>query len=92
MPSPTNPTPPPAQPDSPKAAAVKAKVAHLPKGGNIEAKPLKFLGMQFDEEETKKFWNIIIQMVNSQIQKDKAKGVKAIKNFGKSPGDPDYDD
>jgi hypothetical protein len=53
---------------------------------------MKFLGMQFDADQSSKLWNVITQMVNAQIQKDQADSIKAIKNFGKVPGDPDYED
>ena len=54
-------------------------------------KTLTFLGMQFDEKQTKEFWNCILKTVGDQIQKEKAKSIKQIKNFGKDPSDPDYE-
>jgi hypothetical protein len=53
-------------------------------------KTLTFLGMQFDEKQTKQLWDSILKTVSAQIQKDKEKSVKQIKNFGKEPSDPDY--
>lgn len=59
------------------------------KGGQIQAKPLDWLGMHFTGEEAQKLWNIIIQTVSSQINKDKEKAIKAIK---KLRADNDNDD
>ena len=63
----------------------------MPMTGSYQYQPMTFLGMQFDAEQTKKLWECILQTVSSQIAKDKAKSIKAIRNFGKSPGDPDYE-
>ncbi|MES2273426.1 MAG: hypothetical protein V4487_04485 [Chlamydiota bacterium] len=51
------------------------------KGGQIEAKPMTFLGMQFTGAEAQKLWNVIIQTVNSQISKDKDRAIKAIRKL-----------
>ncbi len=90
MPNPVNPN------DSSQGSGpVQPKVPGPPgrhARGSIQGKPMKFLGMQFDADQSSKLWNVITQMVNAQIQKDQADSIKAIKNFGKVPGDPDYED
>lgn len=92
MPNPVNPN----NPHSPPPKTPSTPPKDTPFGahgkGDIEGKPMNFLGMQFSAEEAKKFWDNLIRAINDQIQKDKDKSVKAIKNFGKSPGDPDYQD
>lgn len=50
-------------------------------GGGWNPKPMKWLGMQFDEEQTRKLWNIIIQNICNQINTDKQKAVDAIKKM-----------
>ncbi len=44
-------------------------------------KPLKWLGMTFDSDQTKKLWSIISQNISSAIDHDKAQAIKAIKKM-----------
>lgn len=62
------------------------------KGGQIEAKPMTFLGMYFDADQAKKLWNTIIQAINNQIQKDNDKALKALKRLKKTEQGEDPDD
>lgn len=48
-----------------------------------QAEPMTFLGMYFNSDDATKLWQQIIQSVGKQIDKEKAKALKAIKNFGK---------
>lgn len=59
--------------------------------GSHEYQPMTFLGMQFDAKQTKELWEVLLQSVSKEIEKSKKKSIKAIRNFGKSPGDPDYE-
>jgi hypothetical protein len=52
-------------------------------GQGFKAKPLHWLGMEFSSEEAAKLWQNVIQLVNQEIEKDKQKAVKAIRDFGK---------
>lgn len=62
------------------------------KGGQIQAKPMTFLGMYFDADEAKKLWTIISNTINNQISHDQARALKAIKKLKKAEqGDDDYD-
>jgi hypothetical protein len=54
-------------------------------------KPLTWLGMSFDAQQTKQLWSTISQSIGQAIQKDKERAVEAIKKLGKST-DPDNDD
>ena len=54
-------------------------------------KPLTWLGMTFDSQQTKQLWSTISQSIGQAIQKDKERAVEAIKKLGKST-DPDNDD
>ena len=60
--------------------------------GGFQFKPMTFLGMSFDSEQTKKLWDCILKSVSDQIRKGEEKAKKAIRNFGKVPGDPGYED
>ncbi len=75
-----------AQPDSPSPLADHSMT------GGFQYQPMTFLGMSFDAEQTKKLWDCILKGVSSQISKDNEKARKTIRNFGKVPGDPDYED
>lgn len=59
--------------------------------GKYQFQPMTFLGMEFDPEQTKKLWDVILQSVSAQIEKDKKQAIKTIRNLGKEPGDPDYE-
>lgn len=83
---PNSSVPPPGTPEASKAPNVP-----MPMTGSYQYQPMTFLGMQFDAQQTKQLWESILQGVNAQIAKDKKKAIKAIRNFGKSPGDPDYE-
>ncbi|HSX14254.1 MAG TPA: hypothetical protein VLE96_07555 [Chlamydiales bacterium] len=55
-----------------------------PKYGEMTAKPLTFLGMKFTGPEAEKLWNTILQQVNSQIQHEQARALKAMRKLRKS--------
>jgi hypothetical protein len=73
-------TPPPTGPVPSQGAKSADDQIDVP-GKGFEAKPLTFLGMHFDSKEATKLWQVIIQMVNREIEKDKEKAVKAIRDF-----------
>ena len=53
---------------------------------------MTFLGMYFDADQAKKLWNVIIQSINNQIQKDNDRALKAIKKLKKTEQGEDADD
>lgn len=50
-------------------------------GAGWDPKPLHWLGMSFDADQTKKLWNIISQNIANQINHDKQKAIEAIKKM-----------
>ncbi len=50
----------------------------------VIAKPMTFLGMHFNAKEAGQLWNSIIQQVNSQIQHEQKRALKAIRKLKKS--------
>ncbi len=54
-------------------------------------KPLNWMGMSFNSEQTKQLWSVISQTIAQAIQKDRDRAVAAIKKLGKST-DPDNQD
>jgi hypothetical protein len=79
-------SPPPINPNAPQGPQQPEDNAQVP-GKGFKAKPLEFLGMYFNSEEATKLWQSVIQLVNREIEKDKAKSIKAIKNFSKDQDD-----
>lgn len=73
-------TPPPTGPSNPQGAQHVDDKIQVP-GKGFEAKPMTFLGMHFDSKEATKLWQVIIQSVNREIEKDKEKAIKAIRDF-----------
>lgn len=73
-------TPPTGGPNAPQGP-------HLPEEKNpvsqkgFKAKPMTFLGMYFDSENATKLWQSIIQTVNREIEKDKAKALEALRKL-----------
>ena len=57
--------------------------------GKMAAKPMKFLGMQFTGPEASKLWAAIMQQINTQIQQDQKRALKAIRKLKKSTTDQD---
>lgn len=63
--------------------------AGKPKGpppayGSMTAKPMTFLGMHFTGPEAEKLWTVMIRQISSQIQKEQAKAIKALRKLRKS--------
>lgn len=58
-------------------------------GKGFHAKPMTFLGMYFNSEQATKLWQVIIQSVNREINREKEKMVKSIRNFGSNKTDDD---
>jgi hypothetical protein len=54
-----------------------------------EAKPMRWLGMEFNATQAKQLWNIISQNVSNEIKKLQDKAVKAIKKLNPENGDSD---
>lgn len=55
-----------------------------PQYGESTTKPMTFLGMHFTGPEAEKLWNAIIQQINSSIQHEQARALKAIRKLRKS--------
>jgi hypothetical protein len=47
-------------------------------------KPLRWMGMTFDSEQTKQLWNTISQTIGQAIERDKARVVAALKKLRES--------
>ena len=52
----------------------------------ISAKPMTFLGMHFTGPEAEKLWDVLIQQINSQIQHEQARALKALRKLRKDSG------
>lgn len=77
--------PPHTPPQGPKPEhAHKEQKGPPPQYGAISAKPMTFLGMHFTGPEAEKLWNAIIQQINSQIQREQARALKALRKLKKS--------
>ena len=76
--SPTNP-PPIGGPTSPQGEP-KVNDIKVP-GKGFTAQPMTFLGMYFNSKEATQLWQTVIQTINSEIDKDKAKAIKAIRKM-----------
>jgi hypothetical protein len=59
------------------------------KGSGWNPPPMTWLGMKFDEEQTKKLWNIITQNICNQINADKQKAIAAIRKMNPEHADDD---
>jgi len=77
-------SPPPINPNAPQGPQPTDNKA--PPAG-FTTKPLQFLGMSFSAEEAAQLWQSMIQLVNREIEKDKAKAIKTIRNFSKDEED-----
>jgi hypothetical protein len=75
----TPPTPPPTGPGSPQGP--HAEAPRPAKKGGFHYKPMTFLGMHFNSDQATKLWQAVIQMLNSAIQKDKERAVKALRKL-----------
>ena len=63
------------------------------KKGQVFARPMTFLGMQFTGDQAQKLWNILIQTLNSAIQRAQERAMKALAKLKKSEtGDESSDD
>lgn len=47
-------------------------------------KPLHWMGMTFDAEQTKQLWNTISQSIGQAIERDKKRALEALKKLRKS--------
>ncbi len=98
---PTPPVPPgsgpggPSDPSGPAgpsgAAGADPTKGKLP-GKGFHAKPMVWMKMHFNSDQATKLWQIIIQTVNTQIGKDKAKALKALQKMKKSAAGEDDSD
>lgn len=74
-----NPNPPPSpEPIKPHKTNTRGEPT-FGKGGQIDAKPLTWLGMTFTGKEAQQLWSSIIQTIGNQITKDKEKAIKQLK-------------
>jgi hypothetical protein len=81
-------TPPPTGPASPQGTPQPHEKSE---GKGYKAKPMHFLGMNFDSKEAGQLWKVICQQVSAAIQKENDRAMKALKKLGKS-SDPDQAD
>jgi len=51
---------------------------HYGTGGQVDAKPIKWLGMEFTGKEAQQLWDTIINAMTQQISQDQKKAVEAI--------------
>ncbi len=70
--------------DNPSPATGAKKPATPPLYGSASAKPMTFLGMRFTGPEAEKLWGVIIQQINTSIQHEQARMMKALKKLKKS--------
>lgn len=63
-------------------SAVESAALANPSFQEYTAKPMTFLGMYFDADEAKEFWDITIKALGRQIDKDNKKLIEEIKKFG----------
>lgn len=82
--SPTSPGP--INPNAPQGSQKVGDENRVPPAG-FKTKPMRWLGMNFTAEQSAQLWQAIMQSVNSEIQKDKEKSIKAIRNIGKDSED-----
>ena len=78
--------PPPVNPNAPHSPQRPDDHGQVP-GRGFKAKPMHFLGMDFNSEEAGKLWQTVIQSLNQEISKDKQKAIKAIQEFNKDSED-----
>ena len=74
------PTTPPSDPSSPHKAEKTEPKIQVP-GRGFKAKPMTFLGMHFNAKEATQLWQVIIQTLNREIEKDKEKALKALRKL-----------
>lgn len=60
-----------------------------PQFGKVTANPMTFLGMHFTGPEAEKLWNTIIQQINTSIQHEQARALKALRKLRKSSSGED---
>jgi hypothetical protein len=79
----------PVGPSSPEHSKEAELMRQSVPGKGIKAKPMHFLGMYFNSEQASQLWQVIIQAVGREIDKEKTKMIKAIR---KMRPDADIDD
>lgn len=72
----------PQPPQTPVDATHKHKKGPPPQYKGTD-KPITWLHMHFTGHEAEKLWNAIIQQVNSSIQRDQARALKALRKLRK---------
>lgn len=60
-----------------------------PAYGEVTAQPMTLLGMKFTGPEAEKFWEALMQQINSQIQHEQARALKALRKLRKSTSNED---
>jgi hypothetical protein len=80
------PSPPPINPNAPQGSPKVGDESQVPPAG-FKTKPMHWLGMDFTAEQSAQLWQAITQSVNSEIQRDKEKSIKAIRDLGKDSDD-----
>lgn len=74
----------PNKPPTPASDAPAHKKGPPPMYGKDSAKPMTFLGMHFTGPEAEKLWGAIMQQINSSIQHEQARAMKALRKLKKS--------
>ncbi len=82
----------PKEPIHPKHPSTESTETKLPKKfqsayEKVIAKPMTFLGMHFTAKEAGQLWNAIIQQINSSIQHEQKRAIKALRKIRKSEQD-----
>ncbi len=75
------PSTPPTGPQAPQAPKPEDQVPDP--GASYATKPQHWFGMDFTAKEANQLMNILNQSVVREIDKEKQKSIKAIRNFGK---------
>lgn len=83
---PNTPSTPPVNPNAPQGPQQPDDNIQVP-GKGFTAKPMHWLGMDFNSDEATKLWQTVIQMVNREIERDKQKALKTIRDFDKDDAD-----
>jgi hypothetical protein len=88
MVEPVKPPHPASDPSGPEGASNHPK-GPPPQYGESTGKPMTFLGMKFTGPEAEKFWDVLMQQINSQIQREQARALKALRKLRKSTSNDD---
>lgn len=77
-------------PPSPQGSSRNESQGNSEHRSRIKAKPMTFLGMKFNAEQSEKLWQVIIQNIGNEINKLKEKSLKALRRM-RPDASPDDD-